>query len=380
MVSPKLFYDTLTENGVSFFAGVPDSLLKNVCAYITDHADKQNNIIAANEGSAIGLAVGHYLATNEIPMVYMQNSGIGNAVNPLLSLADELVYSIPVLLVIGWRGEPGVPDEPQHLKQGLVTLELLDAMKMPYVILSDKDDEAARQTERIISDCRETSKPHAIVIRKDTFGKYALKNKSINNNPLSREAAMKIAANQIPAGGIIVSTTGKLSRELYEYRDATNRTHESDFLTVGSMGHSSSIALGIALSKPERPVYCFDGDGAFIMHMGALGNIGNQAPKNFVHVLFNNGVHESVGAQPTLGFEIQATAIAKACGYTQTTSVITEEEIIAAFTATAAQKGPTFIEIKVGIDSRDNLGRPKTSPQENKESFMKFLNDALEKK
>jgi len=371
MVSPETFYNTLIKNGVSFFAGVPDSLLKNICAYITDHSDEKHNIIAANEGAAVGLAAGHYLATGEVAMVYMQNSGIGNAVNPLLSLADELVYSMPILLVIGWRGEPGVHDEPQHLKQGAVTPALLDAMEIPHTVLSDDEAKAAEQTERIIADCRKKSKPHAIIIRKDTFGKYSLKNKSVNNNPLSREEAMKIAVDRIPANGLIISTTGKLSRELYEYREEKGQGHKSDFLTVGSMGHSSSIALSIALSQAERPVFCFDGDGSLIMHMGAIGNIGHLAPKNFVHVLFNNGAHESVGAQPTLGFEMDMPAIAKACGYKYAASAKTEDEIIAAFAF--AQQKPAFIEIKVRIDSRDNLGRPRTAPMENKESFMKNL-------
>jgi phosphonopyruvate decarboxylase len=373
MVSPELFIKILEENGVTFFAGVPDSLLKNVCASITDNSSKENNLITANEGAAVGVATGHYLATGQIPMVYMQNSGLGNTVNPLLSLADEKVYSIPMLLMIGWRGEPGVHDEPQHIKQGEVTLSLLDTMGIPYIILPDDETAAVSAIGAIVTDCKNTGKPHAIVIRKGTFGPYKLRSIVENDYPLCREDALKLVAGHLPKDAIVVSTTGKLSRELYEYRDIMNESHESDFLTVGSMGHSSSIALGIALAKPERKVFCFDGDGAFIMHMGALTNIGNLAPANYIHILFNNGAHESVGAQPTLGFNIDVEAIAKACGYTHAVSIQTAEEINKAIDEALVSQGPSLIEIKVSISSREDLGRPKTTPVENKDAFMKFL-------
>lgn len=373
MVSPELFIKSLQGNGVNFFAGVPDSLLKNVCAYITDNVSADRNIITANEGSAIGVAAGHYLTTRELPLVYMQNSGIGNAVNPLLSLVDEKVYSIPVLLMIGWRGEPGVHDEPQHVKQGAVTIELLDAMEIPHIILPDDDTDAAEAVRKIVEECRKTSKPHAIVIKKGTFGPYKLQTKVANTNPVCREEALKCVAGNIPDDSIVVSTTGKLSRELYEYRDEKGMSHESDFLTVGSMGHSSSIALGIALAKPERKVFCFDGDGAFIMHMGAITNIGDLAPKNLVHIVFNNGAHESVGGQPTLGFGIDIPEIARACGYRHAETVSTVDDIKKALATALGNEGPALIEIKVGINSREDLGRPKTTPIENKDAFMKFI-------
>lgn len=375
MVSPELFIKILQSNGVNFFAGVPDSLLKNVCAYITDYVPSDRNLITANEGSAIGVAAGHYLATGNIPLVYMQNSGIGNAVNPLLSLADEKVYSIPMLIMIGWRGEPGVHDEPQHVKQGEVTLSLLDAMGIPYIILPDDDTAASSALGMLVTDCQKTCKPHAIIIKKGTFGSYKLKTKVPNDNPVCREDAMKLVVASLPADSIIVSTTGKLSRELYEYRDALKQSHESDFLTVGSMGHSSSIALGIALAKPERKVFCFDGDGAFIMHMGAITNIGHLAPRNYIHIVFNNGAHESVGGQPTLGYGINIPEIAQACGYKKIMSVTSGEEISKSLTAALNSDGPTLIEIKVGINSREDLGRPKTTPIENKEAFMHFIDN-----
>lgn len=373
MLEVSKIYDCLVKNGVDFFAGVPDSLLKNFCAYITDNVPANKHIISANEGAAVGLAAGHYMATGKIPVVYMQNSGLGNTVNPLLSLADEKVYSIPMLLMIGWRGEPGVKDEPQHRKQGLVTLELLNAMQIPYAVLSMDETEATSQVDDIIKKMKQTSSPVAIVIRKDTFAKYKLKNVSVNEFSMSRENAMKMVVDSLSDTDVVVSTTGKLSRELFEYREAKNQGHGRDFLTVGSMGHSSSIALGIALEKPNRNVYCFDGDGAFIMHTGAITNIGKLAPKNYRHIVFNNGAHESVGGQPTLAFDIDIPSIAKASGYKEAISVEDEEQLISALKHISSVVGPILLEIKVKVSSRDDLGRPTTTPIENKNNFIEFL-------
>lgn len=377
MVSVENFYNTLKKEGVELFTGVPDSLLKDFCAFITDHSDARHNIIAANEGAAVGIAAGHYLATSRIPVIYMQNSGIGNAVNPLMSLADDKVYSIPMLLIIGWRGEPGVHDEPQHVRQGEVTLPMLKAMQIPYAVLPEETEAASVLTSEMLTNCRKFSKPHALVIRKGTFAKYKLKKQATNDYPLSRERALQILIDAIDKNSVIVSTTGKLSRELFEYRETLKEGHNADFLTVGSMGHSSSIALGIAIEKYSKKVFCFDGDGAFIMHMGAISNIGAIAPPNFVHVVFNNGAHESVGGQPTLGFGIDICSIAKACGYCETFTVSTEDEISALSKRINTLEGPAIIELRVRINSRDNLGRPTTTPIENKEAFMKNLNENI---
>lgn len=373
MIDVKKIYDTFLTNGVDFFAGVPDSLLKNICAYITDNTHRQKHIIAANEGAAMGIAAGYYMASGKIPLVYMQNSGLGNTVNPLLSLADEKVYSLPILLMIGWRGEPGTKDEPQHKKQGEVTLDLLKVMKIPTIILDLDENEALAQIHDVIIAAKTKSIPHAIVIRKDTFGKYKLQNECKNSYPVSREEALKLVVDHLQDTDIVVSTTGKLSRELFEYREVKGQRHEKDFLTVGSMGHSSSIALGIALEKPERKVYCLDGDGAFIMHMGAISNIGDLSLKNFCHIVFNNGAHESVGGQPTLGFQLDIPAIAKACGYSQAFTATNESELIHCLEQFSSLDGPTLLEIKVKIDSRDNLGRPTSTPIENKEMFISYL-------
>lgn len=373
MVNVEKIYNALQAYGVDFFTGVPDSLLKDFCAYVTDHTPREKNIIAANEGAAVSIAAGHYMASGRLPLVYMQNSGLGNTVNPLLSLMDEKVYALPVLLMIGWRGEPGVKDEPQHVKQGEVTLDLLEAIQIPYIVLSDKEEEALQQTDGILQKAKEESRPHAIVVRKGIFGKYQLRNKLGNDYPLSREEALKLVVEQLEENDVVVSTTGKLSRELFEYREVLHQGHGQDFLTVGSMGHSSSIALGIALEKPERAVWCLDGDGAFIMHMGAISNIGTLKPHNYRHIVFNNGAHESVGGQPTVGFQLDIPAIARACGYFAVYSVSTYEEIKQALQILSEIEGPALVEIRVKIDSRENLGRPTTTPVENRRNFIDFL-------
>jgi len=277
MIRPQFFYDTLAGYGIDFYAGVPDSLLKNLCAYITDHADTSHNIIAANEGGAMGLAAGHYLATGQIPVVYMQNSGEGNIINPLASLTDPDVYNIPVLLVIGWRGKPGVHDEPQHVKQGKVTTGLLNVMGIDYTVLSKEEDKAETQIRKAVEYMQSTKNCYALVIEKDTFDTYQLS--TINCQlelQLSREEAIQTVASALGEKDCIVSTTGMISRELFEYRTAKNEGHERDFLTVGSMGHASQIALGIAMAQPERRVWCFDGDGATIMHMGSMAIVASK--------------------------------------------------------------------------------------------------------
>ena len=373
MISPKFFYDTLASYGIDFYAGVPDSLLKNLCAYITDHADAAHNIIAANEGGAMGLAAGHYLATSQIPVVYMQNSGEGNIINPLASLTDPDVYNIPVLLVIGWRGKPGVHDEPQHVKQGKVTTGLLNVMGIDYTVLSKEEDKAEAQIKKAVAFMQATKQCYALVIEKDTFEDYKLQNVEKNDLTMSREETIQTVAAALGEKDAIVSTTGMISRELFEYRTTMNQGHERDFLTVGSMGHASQIALGIALSKQDRKVWCFDGDGASIMHMGSMAIVANKAPKNYVHVVFNNGAHDSVGGQPTVGLKINLPAIAQAVGYPIVYSVETTENLQEILAKIKNVEGPIFLEIKVKKGNRKDLGRPTTTPIQNKEALMSFL-------
>jgi len=375
MVDPKLFIQTLEHSGVDFFTGVPDSLLKNLCAYLTDHCNHTHHIIAANEGGAVGLAAGYHLATGRMAMVYMQNSGEGNAINPLLSLTDEDVYGIPVLLLIGWRGEPGVHDEPQHLKQGKVTLTLLEAMHIDYEVLSDREDEAILQVDKAVEYMRKYSKPYALVVRKNTFSDYQLTNRSPEVYPMSREAAIQLVVDRLPVDAVVVSTTGMISRELFEYREAKHQGHAHDFLTVGSMGHASQIALGIALQHPDRLVFCFDGDGAMLMHLGAMAIMGEYKPSNMVHIVFNNGAHDSVGGQPTVGQTIDAVAIARAVGYESSYSVDSRETLIGVLDqlCTCSAHGTTFVNVNVHKGNRKDLGRPTTTPKDNKQALMQEL-------
>lgn len=372
MIRPEFIIEKLRIEGIDFFAGVPDSLLKNVCAYITDHLDEAHNIIAANEGAAIGLAAGHYLATGQPACVYMQNSGEGNIINPIASLTDPEVYNIPVLLLIGWRGRPGVHDEPQHVKQGKVTTGLLNIMGVNFDVLSKEENKAEKQVDKAI-DALKHNEVYALVIEKDTFEEYKLQNIEQNDLVLLREEAIQIVADALDETDCIVSTTGMISRELFEYRTTMNQGHERDFLTVGSMGHTSQIALGIALAQPNRRVWCFDGDGAAIMHMGSMAIVASKEPKNYIHVIFNNGAHDSVGGQPTVGLKIDFPAIAKAIGYRATYSVDNKTDLIDVLNKAKHQSGPVLIEVKVKKGNRKDLGRPTTTTIQNKESFMDFL-------
>ncbi len=372
MISPKFFIEQLQQAGIEFFAGVPDSLLKNMCAYITDHFDDKHNIIAANEGGAVALAAGYHLATGKVGCVYMQNSGEGNAVNPLASLTDRDVYHIPLLLIIGWRGRPGVHDEPQHVKQGKITTALLDVMGIRYEVLAKDENAAGEQIEKAMQCIRKTGDGYALVVEKDTFDNYTLQSAKVSEYTMSRENAIRTVAASIPANAIIVSTTGMISRELFEYRTDMGQGHERDFLTVGSMGHASQIALGIALQHPERKVYCFDGDGASIMHMGNMAIVGSKRPDNYIHIIFNNGAHDSVGGQPTVGLDIDLVEIAYAMHYEHALCVWTPDQLKEALENMFAE-GLQLIEIRVKKGNRKDLGRPTTTPIQNKEALMSFL-------
>ena len=372
MIRPEFFIEKLRENSIDCFAGVPDSLLKNICAYITDHFDAQYNIITANEGAAVGLAAGHYLATGQRACVYMQNSGEGNIINPLASLTDPEVYNIPVLLLIGWRGRPGVHDEPQHVKQGKVTTGLLNTMGINFDVLSKEEDKAEKQIAKAV-EALKSKEVYALVIEKDTFEDYKLQNVEKNDFPMSREEAIQTVAAALGEKDCIVSTTGMISRELFEYRTQMNQGHERDFLTVGSMGHASQIALGIAMAQPARRVWCFDGDGAAIMHMGSMAIVASKNPKNYVHVVFNNGAHDSVGGQPTVGLKIDLPAVAKAVGYPKVFTVENKTDLLKTLKTVGMIEGPVLLEIKVRKGNRKDLGRPTTTPIQNKEALMIFL-------
>ena len=366
-------FNAFRSAGVRFFTGVPDSLLKSFCAYVADVSSPSEHVIAANEGAAVALAAGHFLATGSPAVVYMQNSGQGNAINPLLSLADKEVYGIPLVLLVGWRGHPDEHDEPQHRKQGRVMLPLFDAMEIPWTVLSASDAEAKTQIEDTVGDAIRTSSPRVLIVKSDLFATYKLRKAAPNEFSLSREEALRHLAGQLPHSCCIVSTTGKTSRELFEYRASQGIAAGCVFLTVGSMGHASQIALGIAMAQPRRRVVCLDGDGALIMHMGSFAILGQQQPKNLIHVVLNNGAHDSVGGQPTAGFNIDIPAIARACGYRMTCRAESRPEIERAIEQMLPLPGPTLLEIRVKRGARSDLGRPTSTPEDNKRQFMKRL-------
>tara|TARA_B110000444_G_scaffold253700_1_gene285001 strand:- start:467 stop:1600 length:1134 start_codon:yes stop_codon:yes gene_type:complete len=375
MIKPRIFFEHLKKEGVDFFTGVPDSLLKDLCFYISDHSKKNNHIIAANEGSALSISIGYHLSTNKVPVIYLQNSGLGNLINPLLSLADKDVYSIPMLLVIGWRGKPGLKDEPQHKKTGRVMLDMLKAMKISYKIINklNKPEKIKDIVTDSINRARKSNSPVVLIVEKETFEKYSLKKINKSSYPLVREEAIQVVMSHIGDKDIIISTTGFTSRELYEYRKNNNQDHSRDFLTVGGMGHANQIALGVALQENKKSVYCFDGDGSMIMHMGSLTTNGALKCNNLKHIVFNNGSHESVGGQPTTAHQFNMKNIAKNMGYDYVLTVKNKKELEAAILKINKYKGTSFLEIMISNGTRSDLGRPKSTPLENKKSLMSFL-------
>ncbi|MBP3637657.1 MAG: phosphonopyruvate decarboxylase [Clostridia bacterium] len=361
--------------GIDFFTGVPDSQLKGLCdtLYMTYGVHGEKHIVAANEGNAVGLAAGYYLATGRPALVYMQNSGLGNAVNPLASLMDGQVYGIPCLMVIGWRGEPGVKDEPQHVTQGQITLGQLELLGIPYMIL-DKETTDEAFDAAFADLCRVMAEGGcaAIVVRKGALkaeGKAAYG----NDRSLSREHAAEVMLAHMGESDIVVSTTGKLSREIFEIREKQGMDHSRDFLTVGSMGHASSIALGIALRKPGRRVWCLDGDGAALMHLGAMAVNGQKKPSNLVHVVIDNGAHETVGGMPVGESAVDFAALAKAAGYEYILHADSEETLADAMAQLGSLTCLCFLKIDCALGARDDLGRPTTTPKENKAAFMAFV-------
>ena len=361
-----------------FYVGVPDSQLKPLCDYLMASygIDSKHHIIAANEGNCVALAAGYYFATGKIPVIYMQNSGEGNIINPLASLMNENVYAIPAIFIIGWRGEPGVKDEPQHIYQGKVTLSLLEDMGIKFFVIREETsfEELSNAMEMFKKELAQ-GRDVAFVVCKNAFScddqvEYK------NTNTILREDAIRHIV-KYSGRDPIICTTGKASRELFEIRESNEESHEYDFLTVGSMGHGSSIALGIAINKKATKVWCIDGDGAFLMHMGAVALIGAVSPANFIHIVINNGAHETVGGMPTVAEKINIIDIAKACGYSYAVSVSSLEELDSELEQVKFRNELTMIEIKCAIGSRKNLGRPTTSTQDNKNNFMNYLKKCI---
>lgn len=373
MIDTLKFFNSLRENNIDFFTGVPDSLLKEFCFCVTENTSKSQHIINANEGSSIGLSIGYNLSTNKIPLVYFQNSGLGNIINPFTSLAHESVFKIPMLLFIGWRGEPRKKDEPQHIFQGKITEVILRTLEIEYEILNTNTSESIYQLKRVVKKIEEYQKPIAILVKKNSFSKYSFKSKSKQYN-LKREKCIQIIIDNLKSEDIVVSTTGKTSRELNEVSDK-NESKNPMFYTIGGMGHANQISLGISNNCSKR-VFCFDGDGSVIMHMGSMGIVGNNAKNNYYHVLFNNGTHESVGGQPTIGDVINFELLSKSLGYKNYHKLTSERDLSYFFKNTIdSVEGPVLIEVLVGSSSRSDLGRPKETPLEQKNKFIKLFNN-----
>lgn len=348
MLNQKKVFECLAQHGVTYFTGVPDSYLNGFCNFALANCGERN-VITANEGNAVALAAGHYLASREIPLVYMQNSGEGNAVNPLASLVDKDVYAIPMILLIGWRGQGGSePNHPQHKLQGEITTSLLDILHIPYTILTDSDDEFASTVDTAVKYCTEHRVPYAFIASKGVMADPDKLNNVDDVYPMSREEAIEIILDHMPEDTIYSATTGRATRELFFLREKRNETKAHDFLNVGAMGHAGSVAIGIALSKPNRKVVALDGDCAAIMHMGAMTMMSKLDAPNFIHVVLNNGAHESVGGQPSAGHLIDWTRIAEACGYeTVHSPVTTREELIKAVNTLRVCGKASFIDCRI---------------------------------
>ncbi len=367
-MDPESFAKQLMENGVRFFTGVPDSFLNGFCTYIQKNVDARHHIIAANEGNAVALAAGYQMATGELPLVYMQNSGMGNAVNPLASLVDKNVYSIPMILLIGWRGEPGIGDHTQHETQGEITTKLLDDLGIPWKVINI-DDQVSDVTEWAVNIAQQNNCPVALIARKGALSGKKIKPVD-ESYPLRREEVIQIVLDYLPSDTIYIATTGRATRELHVLREERGEGHKNDFLNVGSMGHASSVASGIALAKPDRQVVCLDGDAAVLMHMGSLAVIHKTIIPNFLHIVLNNGCHESVGGQPSMGQDVDLTEIAKSCGYqTIQNSADDRESLIDALRQLEIRDRAGFIDMRIRAGLRDDLGPLQVNLKEELDDF-----------
>ncbi|MHA1671605.1 MAG: phosphonopyruvate decarboxylase [Promethearchaeota archaeon] len=380
MINNQDFFKILKENNLTFFTGIPDSTFKEWIKFIIQNNPKSlQNVVACNECEAIAIATGYHLATKKIGIVYMQNSGLGKTVNPLTSLCDREVYSIPILMMIGWRGEPGIKDAPQHKKMGKITLSLLDTLQIPYIILEPDIDLIRKHISKAITYLKEQKGPFALIIRPNLFQKYNGIEISENSFEISREEAITFLMGNLTSDDIIISTTGHLSRELYEYREKRKKDHFKSFYNIGSMGCASSIGLGIALQKPNKKIVVFDGDGAAIMQLGTFTSIGKYKPPNFIHIIFNNNTHESTGGQPTNSESVDFCKVALASNYNSAYLVNTLAELRKIIPEVKKGEGPILIVINIKRGTKANLKRPHRNPEEYKEDFMKYLAEFKEK-
>lgn len=379
MIKAESFLNLLIKNDIKFYCGIPDSLLKSFCKVLETKFNRKNHIIAANEGGAIGLAIGYNLSTNKVPLVYMQNSGLGNSINPLISLVDKKIYSIPMILLIGWRGCPGEKDEPQHLVQGKITIDILKMLKINHIIIdkSSTIHSKKKEIQELVSIAKLKKKPVAIVVKKNTFGDYAIsykKNKILSHDNNHREGYIKKLLQIFDNKKIfIIATTGFTSRELYEVKKLNNIDNSNDFLVIGGMGHANQIALSIALNKKNKKIICLDGDGSLLMHLGSLAICGSYKLNNFIHIVFNNGAHLSVGGQKTVAKNLTLSKLAKDVGYLNSYTVKDINSFAKLLNKIGKINSKVFIELKVNSNFRENIGRPKEGTIEMKKYFMSNL-------
>lgn len=376
IISCEDFFEVLKKQGITFFTGIPDSTFKDWMSFLADNDKKKlENLVACNECEAIALAAGYHLATNKIGVVYMQNSGLGKTVNPLTSICDPEIYAIPILLLIGWRGEPGEIDAAQHKKMGKITLPLLELLQIPYSILEPDLNKVETELKNAYSHFTKIKGPYAFIIKKNLFKKYETKKKIINEFELTRKRAINLIMENLNNDEIIVSNTGYISRELFEYRESRKKDHYKSFYNIGGMGCASSISLSIALHKPNKKVLVFDGDGSILMQMGALSTIGKSSPSNLIHIIFDNNAHESTGGQPTNSESVDFIEIALGCSYKSAILITTSERLISTIKSLSKMEGPILLLVKINLTLNTDLKRPNKKPTEYKKDLMNYLLD-----
>ena len=368
MHDPDVFLKSLIDADIELFVGVPDSLLSGLISAFESN-NKICHLVAANEGNALALAAGYHLATNKLPLVYMQNSGFGNIINPYLSLTCKQVYQIPMIIIMGWRGCPEKNDEPQHLFQGKVQIDLLKTLDIPFVVLDENFDSKSMRviTKKAIQEKRAV----CILIKK---GAFITKPLQLNAKmlPMNRRIAISIIVKYLPENSVVIATTGKIAREAYDIMSEAGKRHQL-FMNVGAMGHCSSVALGLAIGRPEVKVICLDGDGALIMHMGALSLIGKVQCRNFYHILLNNGCHESVGGCPSAADTVDFLGVAKASSYNSSYKASSEGDMNHMIDDFFEKEGPVFLEAKISLTQGDDPSRPSESMCELKSNLQDFL-------
>lgn len=370
-VDARAFVEFLSSEGIGSYYGVPDSLLKSLSAYLEEGERGVRSLVCANEGSAIGMAIGEYVSSCRAACVYMQNSGIGNALNPLVSLAAQEVYSVPMLLLIGWRGEPGVPDEPQHALQGKITQDLLKDMGIPAVILDPNAWE--QQISDLAMRMNGEQRPVAAIVKKGFFEPFGCAKAFLNDASFKREELLAALLQSIGADDIVVSTTGKCSREVFELRDSQGQSHARDLLVVGGMGHASSIAFGIAQNLASHRVWCLDGDGALLMHAGSLVVIAQNHPARLRYVVNQNGVHESVGGQMNAAMGLDLQRYLLACGFDEVLVARHPDEVSACVQRMEEEEGKVALVLRSVSGARTELGRPTISPHDNLRDVMQAI-------